>query len=267
MALDMFLDPDYAELIIEVNNLKNDIAEKIVEKEWLSTFIIPEIKHLYNLKLGKKEAELLLAKLNLEKLKRKISLFKEFEKYDNEIKEQEIDKIIDKEFKNKIKEYNFMQKEIQETINDTHKEKVSKEFIDRLNFLYKEMVLILSPLINNKNTILENELYDILLNSYKNADMNKVLAIKEFCKENNFKSTVEIDDIENMKKLNKKYKALLDESQSVVINIRSSEWFSIKSILENEILLRRRKDDINEHLDLIEKEYSNLLKKFGKMKK
>ena len=267
MAIDMYLDPKYAELIVEVNKLKIEVAEKITERDWLSTFIFPEIKHNYNLKLGANEAELYLAKLNLDKLKRKIVLYKETIKYDNTVNEEKLDKIIDKEFKNEIHEYKMMQEDIEHAIEYTHKEKVESVIVDKLNYLYKNLILKLSPLINFKNTRLENELYDILEESYKKCDYNKMLGIKALCDTNHINSELELDDIENMEKLKKVYTNLLEENRCIVLNIRSSEMYSNRTILNSEVLLRRKKDEINKKIVEITDEYSMLLKEFDKLKK
>ena len=267
MAVDMYLDPKYAELIVEVNKLKIEVAEKITERDWLSTFIFPEIKHNYNLKLGANEAELYLAKLNLNKLKRKVNLYKENVKYDNTVDEEKLDKIIEKEFKNEIHEYAMMQEDIEYAIEYTHKEKIDSTLVDRLNYLYKNLILKLSPLINFKNTRLENELYDILEDSYKKCDYNKMLGIKAVCDTNHINSELELDDIENMEKLKKVYTDLLEENRCIVLNIRSSEMYSNRTILNSEVLLRRRKDDINKKIAEIKEEYNKILKDFEKLKK
>lgn len=267
MAFDMYLDPEYAELIVEVNKLKIDVAEKIAERDWLSNYAFPEIKHNYNLKLGVNEAELFLARLNLDKLKRKISLYKESLKYDSEIDEKKIDKYLDKEFKNEMHEYTVMQEEIEEAIEFTHKEHPSSELVDHLNYLYKNLILKLSPLINFKNTRLENELYDLLEDAYKNCDLNKMLGIQALCEANHINTDLELDDLDNMQKLKRIYTELLEENRCIILNIRSSEMFSNRTFLNSEILLRRKKDDINENIRQITSEYTELLKELEKIKK
>ena len=168
MALDIYLDPEYVELIVDVNRLKLSIAEKIAERDWLSVYVLPEIKILYNLKLGVNEAELFLAKLNLDKIKRKVSIFEDYIKNENQIDLLKIDKIIEKEFKKKDAEYEKMQKEINDAIELTNNDKISQNEIQKLNYLYEELIMKLSPLLNMKNTNLENGMYEIVEEAYKN---------------------------------------------------------------------------------------------------
>ena len=267
MSFDMYLAPEYTQLIIEVNKLKNNVAEKIAERDWLSFYAFPEIKHNYNLKLGVNEAKLFIARVNLDKLKRKIAIYKEIIKYDNEISEQKIDNLIDKEFKNELHEYALMQEDIKLAIEYTHKEQISEESFNRLNYLYKNLILKLCPLLNLKNTRLENELYDILEVAYKNFDLNKMFGLVVICEKNNINKDLEIDDFDNLIKLKNIYEKLLEENKRIILNIRTSEIFSNKNLLDNEILLRRKKDDLNKNIEEISKEYLKLLKEFDKIKK
>jgi len=267
MALDIYLDPDYAELIIDVNKLKRVIAEKITERDWLSNYVLPEIRNTYNLKLGVIESELFFANLNLEKLKRKIELYKEAQKYNDKVDCNRIDKIISKEFKGEDFEYTLMQEEIKSAIENTRKEKIDESRIDKLNYLYKELILNLNPLINLKNTILENQLYDHLSEAYINADLNKLISIKLLCEEYNVNTEFEIDEWEELIKLKKIYQNLLDENREIILNIRSSEMFSNKLVLENENLLRRKKEDIKNRLFEISKEYEKNMKILSKLVK
>ena len=267
MALDMYLDSRYMQLIIQVNNLKKEVAKKIVEKEWLSNYVIPEIKYSYILKLGVNESELFLAELNIDKLRRKISIYDEQLKHNNEILENEIDKLIDKEFKNKNNEYILLKKEIESAIEYTQKDKQSNEYIDKLNLLYTDLIIRLCPLININNSILENQLYDILKNSYKDCNLNIMVRLKALCEQNHINQGLEIGDYEYMVKLKNVYENVLEENKSTILKIRTSETFSNKTILKSEILLRRRKDDINEKIKEIEVEYSKLLKKLDKIKR
>lgn len=267
MDLEMYLDPDYAKLIIETNKLKSEVAEKIAERDWLSTYVFPEIKYSYILKLGISEAEVFFARLNLDKLKRKIALYEETLKYETEIDDKKIDKIIEKEFKKENHEYTLMKENIKKALEATRKEKIDENFLKNMNELYKELVKKLCPLINLKNTRLENELYDILDKAYKNCDFTKMLGVRLLCIENNIKAELEIDDMDNMLNLKNIYSKLLEENKCIILNIRSSEMFSNKVILENENLIRRKKDEIKKQIDSINEEYIKKLKELDKLKR
>lgn len=264
---EMYLDPEYTKLIIETNKLKNEVAEKIVEKEFLTKYVFPEIKYSYILKLGISEAEVFLVRLKLDKLKRKISLYKDCLEYKNEIDEKNIDNVIEKEFKNENHEYTLMQEEINKALEFTRQEKIDENILKNINKLYRVLIKKLCPLLNLNNSRLENELYSNLEEAYKNSDIKKILEINTICVKNNIKSELEIDDFDNMINLKNIYNKLLEENKCIIVNIRSSEMFSNKVVLENENLIRRKKDEIKKQIENITTEYNKLLKEFEKLKK
>ena len=92
-------------------------------------------------------------------------------------------------------------------------------------------------------------------------------SIKMLCLENGIDSEIEIDDFENMKNVKNIYSKLLEETRGVILNIRASDIFSNRTILKSEILLRRKKDSINEDLKNISLEYERYLKQLENLKR
>lgn len=267
MESNIFIDPKYIELILEVNKVRIQIAEKIAEKEILSSYIIPEIKNSYILKIGVSEVELFLGKLNLNKINRKIVLYEEFINNNRIINECDIDEIIEKEYKNEYNKYILMQEDINQAIDYTKKDVIREKNLDTLNIVFKELVKQLCPLINIKNNDLENNLYKLVVDSYKDGNLKKLLGIKLFCDKNNLNFKFDVDEYENLNKLKDKYLIILAKEKSEIFDLRTSEIFSNKSIIENENLVRRRKDEINKQIEAISDEYMKSLKKLEKIKK
>ncbi len=81
MSENITLDPEYADLIIEVNKLKDKIAEKIAERDMLAFHIVPDIENAYMLKIGILENDAFIANLKLLRINRKIELYKERKKF------------------------------------------------------------------------------------------------------------------------------------------------------------------------------------------
>ena len=160
-----------------------------------------------------------------------------------------------------------MKQEIKKALDFTKKEKIDYKFLECINNVYKQLLKRLSPLLNLKNTRLENELYEMLENAYKVQDFSRILSVQELCTKNNITLEPEIDDIDNMINLKNIYTKLLEENKCIIMNIRSSEMFSNKVVLENENLIRRKKDDIKKQIENITLEYNNLLKEFDKLKR
>ena len=90
MSENITLDPEYADLIIEVNKLKDNVAEKIAQRDMLAFHVVPDIENAYMMKIGVLENDEFTASMRLLRLNRKIELCKEKKKFGLEIDENEI---------------------------------------------------------------------------------------------------------------------------------------------------------------------------------
>jgi len=74
MKENITLDPEYADLIIEVNKLKDKVAEKIAERDMLAFHVVPEIENSYMLKVGILENDAFNSNMKLLRIYRKIDI-------------------------------------------------------------------------------------------------------------------------------------------------------------------------------------------------
>ena len=56
----VIIHPEYALLLVEINDLKNEIANLIVERDWLICYACKEVRIDYTLKIGSLEYKLYL---------------------------------------------------------------------------------------------------------------------------------------------------------------------------------------------------------------
>ena len=59
------LDSEYENLIIEVNKLKETVAQKIAERDFLAFHVIPDIESQYMFTIGTLEDDAFIANLKL----------------------------------------------------------------------------------------------------------------------------------------------------------------------------------------------------------
>jgi len=265
MSENITLDPEYADLIIEVNKLKDKIAEKIAERDMLAFHIVPDIENAYMLKIGILENDAFIANLKLLRINRKIELYKERKKFKKAIDEEEIEEQLDLEFSNIEDEYNELQEDYICEIDDEETDKLTSEFLKLLNIIYKNMIKKLSPLINFNNTRLDNQLYELLEKSYRELDLSMMSKLQVICEQVRTDSSLTIGDMKTLKKARDKYKALIDENEEIILNIKCSDSFDKKRILEDENLTRRTKEEINKEIAKAEEEYKKMEKELKKL--
>ena len=259
------LDPEYKGLIIEVNKLKDKVAEKISERDMLAFHVIPDIENRYMMRIGILENDAFNANLRLLRINRKIELYKEKIRLKVDFSDKEIERQLDNEFENIEDEYNDLQEELMFDIENAHTDEVASEFLKVMNIIYKNLIKKLSPLINFDNTRIENQLYELLEKSYRELDISMMSKLQLICEQVRPDSALIIGDMKSLERARNRYKELIAENEDIILNIKCSEIFEKKRILEDENLTRRTKDEINEEIGQIEEKILKAEEELKKM--
>ena len=248
------LDPEYADLIIEVNKLKDIVAEKISDRDMLAFHVVPDIENAYMLKIGNLENEIFIANMKLLRINRKIELYKENKRHNIKPNDKEIEEQLDLEFSDIEEEYKELQDEIFLDMEDEVTDEMTSEFLKLVNIIYKNLIKKLSPLINFNNTRLDNQLYELLEKAYRELDLTMLSKLQIICEQRKNDSSLIIGDIKTLKKAKKTYEALIDENEEIILNIKCSGSYNKKRILEDEKLFNKVKNEIKQEIDKIENE-------------
>ena len=215
-------------------------------------------------KIGFLENDAFNANLRLLRITRKIELYKEKIRQNVEFTEKEIERQLDNEFENIEEEYNDLQEELMFDIENAHADEIAAEFLKVLNIIYKNLIKKLSPLINFDNGRLENQLYELLERAYRELDASMMSKLQSICEQVRPASSLISGGKKSLERAKKKYLELIEENEDIILNIKCSEIFERKRILENESLTRRTKEEINADIARIEEkiiEAENELKK------
>jgi len=261
------LDPEYEKLIIEVNKLKEKVAEKIAERDMLAFHVIPDIEAKYMNRIGVLENDAFMANLKLLKANRKLEIYEEKIKLKAPIDEKEIDDQLEIEFDEIEDEYNELQEEAMLDIDDEFTDKVTEELLKLLNVIYKNLIKKLSPLINFNNTRIDNQLYELLEKSYRELDLSMMTKLQSLCEQVKADSSLAIGDAKTLEKAKAKYLELIQENEEIILHIKCSDSFEKKRILEDESLTRRTKQEINKEINKIEEETKKVEKEIKKLQK
>ena len=140
-----------------------------------------------------------------------------------------------------------------QTIGIILREDITQEQ-NKVFVLYKNLVKKLSPLINFDNTRLDNQLYELLEKAYRELDLSMMSKLQSICDQVKPDSSLIIGDMKSLEKAKSKYRELIAENEDIILNIKCSETFERKRILDDENLTRRTKEEINEEIRRVEEE-------------
>ena len=231
----------------------------------LAFHIVPEIESVYMEKIGVLENDAFAASMRLLRINRKIELCKERKKFNLEIDESEIEKQLDVEFLDIEEEFSEMQEDALFEMEEENTEGITSEFLKLVNVIYKNLIKKLSPLINFQNTRLDNQLYELLEKAYRELDLTMMSKLQIICEQRKNDSSLTIGDMKTLQKAKKTYEALIDENEEIILNIKCSESYDKKRIIEDEELINSKREEINQEIEKIEKEYKKAEKELKKI--
>ena len=255
-----FVNPEYVVALYNVNNLKDLLTDKIVEKDYLINYYCKNLKIDYMLKIGALEYKKLIAQNRVKKIKRKIELINSLEFF----REEEIDELLKKEFEknNKLEREMFL--DVNMAIEYSLKDNLSDEEIEDLNVTY-------SVLVRSWNPILNTELSERKINLYKEAEKayseGNIKLLESYANIIDEDEIIEQGEIKYLKEKEKKYQKLLGEAEEVLKIIKNSFPYTEKDVLTEERETRKRKDKINKDVQELEEEIKMLEKDLLKLLK
>ncbi len=248
----IFLNPDYVIALYQVNTIKDRLTDKFVEREYLKVFATEDIKTEYMLRIGSLEYKKMLLENNIKKAKRKLELRAD------KIEEKQIEEIIKQEFEEATEKERSLFKDIDEAINNSQKEQMSDKYIDELNFSFSILVRSWNPIINTDLSDQTRKLYDKAKKIYKEGNERLLDRYVDLIDDSEIVQQGEIDELmEEYERYQKLYKNIEEE----ITQIKNTFPFTELSMLEDDNLVRRKKDELNEEIAKLQDEYKKLQKK------
>lgn len=260
----VIVHPEYAMLILEINNLKEQIANLVVERDMLSEYVCRNLQIDYMLKIGALEYKLMVAKNNHKKSLRKLEMVEEKLTKNLKVNLNSIEKKVNSEFKEKTKKEEEFSDDIDFAIEMTSMDLFNGDFIDEISAEYFKVQKLYNPIFDLQESPEKNKKYKKIEQYYRRHDYEKLHKLaKDYDEDDIFQ-----DEISTLKTLKEKYVPIVESLQKQVRKIKNSFPYNQKIILEEENLCRRRKDSINREITEVNLETKKIDKKIeNKLKK
>ena len=253
----VIVHPEYAMLILEINDLKEQIANLIVEKDMLNEYICRDIEIDYMLKIGALEYKLMVAGNAYRKNLRKLEIIEE--KLGNKlpIHMTSINRKVNAEFKKKDEIVANLSHNIDLAIEVSSLESFDLDVMDEMNVDYFKLQKLYNPIFDLNLSEEKEKLYAKIEKYYKKGNYKKIHKLAEDYDED----YVFQDEISNLKLLKGKYTSLLKNIRKEVVKIKNTFPYNQKVILDDENLYRRKKDTLNREIAEVSVENKKLEKK------
>lgn len=260
----VIVHPEYAILILEVNDLKEQIANLIVERDMLLEYICRDIEMDYVLKIGALEYKFVTIGNCYRKNLRRWELISEKLKQKLPVNMSSINRKINTEFKEKSEMEEKLSRQIDRAIEISSTKSFDYEIMEEMNMDYFKLQKLYNPIFDLETSEEKEKIYNKIEKYYQKGNHKKLHKLAEDYDEDEIFQ----DEISNLKVLKRKYERLLKVLKKQVRKIKNTFPYNQKVILEDENLCRRKKDTLNKDITEVtiankklEKKIQNKLKK------
>ena len=260
---------EYESLLEEVHRLQARISELTALRDDLIYHICPALQAEYEEKIASLERELLAAEMYLRENQRTLEILQaqmnqqkkpdvdeaqkqakeEFHEYEEDLKKKAKEA---EEFKEKWeKESQWSEHDRQEKEEKKKQREKTDSPIKKLKRLYRKIVKRLHPDVHPNPTIREKELLNLAQDAMRRGDLEAMERIyDELCgmdaPEEKFEDTPE--GIASLKELIRKLEERLKALQKEIQHIRGEFPYTMKSFLEDEEAVEKRRHELQEKI-------------------
>jgi hypothetical protein len=246
----IFVNPEYVVLLHQVNQKKDELTDKIVEKDRLLAFVCRELKMNYMLKIGSLEYKKMLIENDIKKTERKIEIVKKL-KIVTEKTEVRVEEKIRKEFSEETKREQELFADINQAIEYSLKDPITDDKLNDVEASFAVLVRSWNPYINMDLPEQRRIMYGQAEKAYEEGNIDLLERYINLVEEDEI---VEQGEIGEMLFKYERYKRLIRDVNNVITEIKSKFPYTEREMLESENLTRRRKNEINQETMLLQEE-------------
>lgn len=260
---DIILNPEYQKLNKEIKKIKQDVADLYEEKDELVFHICKNIETEYMSKIGVLEYKLYEYQCRLLRLKRKIELYQMLINRQEEPNEERIEEILDTEYREYEEKLNNLFNEIQSALDRKNYVVLTEEQSIELKSIYRRLIKKLHPDLNKDSNEKNKKILLQLIHAYENSDLEMMRNLELLTNEIIEKDEEDILPLEDLRAYKQKYEDILKELLEKIKKIKESFPYNKKEFLKNDVLIKKRRDEISIEIE----QYKKLYKEFEKILK
>ena len=227
--------PDFQKLKEEVSKLRVEISALLLEEDELQFIVCKNIEAAYMLKLGSLEYKAYEAQCAALRLRRKTEIIQSKINRQEKIILSYIEQMLDDEFFEYQKQLDEQIIKMNEALQRSKGKLLSHEESRELKTLYRRIVKVLHPDLNENISEAQLKMFDNAVYAYKCGDLETLRIISEMLSE----STVAL--LENEKK---RLISLTKTLHDRIKKIKTEYPYSVKDIIENPEKAEQKKAEL-----------------------
>lgn len=254
----IIISPEYLKLIEEIKKLKENIVSLYEERDELAYHICRNIETDYMSKIGILEYKLFEWQCKILRLKRKIELYQRKTNREEIPDENEIEKELDNEYKEYEEKLKQMSNELQNALQRKNYGILSEENTKELKRIYRKLIKKLHPDLNKENSERNKNLLLKVTRAYENGDLETLKNLEILTNEIIEKENVEMGELEELNESKARYEIIINNLIEEIKKIKESFPYNKKEFLKSEILVQKRRKELENEMKMCKEVYLNL---------
>lgn len=255
----IILFPDFQKLRDEVEQLRIELSNLVLERDELLLVQCKNIEMEYMLKLGSLEYKAYETQCSALRLKRKIDLIQGKLNRQDKIIISQIEEILNAEFLEFQEKLNAQVEKMNDAINRNDGQFISDEDSKELKKIYRKLVKILHPDLNPQITDALMKLFNNAVSAYENGDLATLRIIDEMIGDHPLPDEKQDATTQLVTEKDRLIKILNTVKESID-KIKSEYPYTVKDIIEHP----QKIEDKKQELENIIAEYKELIEVYTK---
>lgn len=259
------VDPEYQKLYKKIGELSNIVTELIEDRDHILYHENPRIAAEYITVLGRLQLEVYEMQNLVLRLKRKIEIYQMLINRQEEIDEQKIELILEKEYKEYSEKINELEKQIKNASKFTLDILMSAEDAIEFKKIYRDLILRLHPdiAIHKNETEEEKKQREKLLQqvmiAYENGDLNTLRSLLIIVESRNIKNAaVEHSAMETLLAKKEHLETTIVAIKEQIEQIKNSYPNNLLELLSDDELIKLKQEEYMEALKSYQEVKENL---------
>lgn len=263
----IILNPEFENLVKEIEELKIQIANLIEERDQLFYHDCKLIKAEYMSKIGVLEYKVYEFQMKYLRLKRKLELYQVYINRQELPNETEIENQLEAEYQEYEQKIKDMYEDVQNSLASLTGKILSEEDSAEVKKLYRILIKKLHPDLNPNYNEETKQLFLKLEYAYQNGDLktlqNILLLIEDI---NPNKNELEIGELEELKNKKKKLLVFIEDLYSAIDKIKNSFPYNQIKFIKDKKQITIKQKELNATLDDLKIAYKELEDRLNNIK-
>ncbi len=248
----------------KIKEQKASLIQAVTQRDELRDLICPKLQTEYILCFGELELELYEAKCQYKKQKRQIEMMQSRINRQEEMDLEAIKEIIEEEL-GKFLEKMEEEKEQIKKAKENKKKQVDDRTSEKIKKIYRNLMKKLHPDIHPDQTKEDQLLFQKVVEAYKNNNLKQLELLNEISNEEEVEWYEE--SIEELEEEVRRLQGLIEEVQGEIEQIKSTFPYTAKAILQDDDIIRVKKESLQRELLACKQKIRNLSAKIQAMEK